>query len=543
MKLKILSFILVLFIFLFIHTPILTAKSHPKILLIGLDGADWKVINPLLKQNKLPHLKKIIENGTFGYLKSEDPLDSWVIWTTIATGKKPEEHGILNKFVPDPYSGEIILPTSNLIKVKRIWNIVSSLKKKAGVVGYLITWPPEEINGIMVSDRTNIYTKYLTKDYSSPAFVDFLSYQKFNELVSINDDSLMKIFSVTEKLDKEKQRRFYSLFKRISNNIISDIVTLNFADYLISNFDFDLFIVYERGTDALQHCFWKYLFPEGFTAIENDKELFKDLINDYYIYLDSFIGNLIKKAGDDVTVIVVSDHGFSSYEYSEYTFNINAILRNILMKPEIAEYQERIDFIIEQSCSLSPGKNIRISGLFTKEEFERLREILKRTLSEIEIIETGKKFIKPICDTNYGFVVELDMDYLIKNPLYRISLNGSEYKIADFLITKNQSSGTHDPLGIIIISGKNICQNKELPSATIYDITPTILYLMGLPVAKDMKGKVLVEAIEDKYLKRYPIRYIDTYEKEKIEKPSRPIRSPEDEAKIKEMMRSLGYIE
>jgi hypothetical protein len=92
------------------------------------------------------------------------------------------------------------------------------------------------------------------------------------------------------------------------------------------------------------------------------------------------------------------------------------------------------------------------------------------------------------------------------------------------------------------MSGKHILKNKKIEGATVYDITPTILYYMGFPVGRDMDGRVLVDAIEDSYLENRPARFIDTYEKYKNQTTQKPIRSLFDEDKIKDKMRSLGYI-
>jgi hypothetical protein len=114
--------------------------------------------------------------------------------------------------------------------------------------------------------------------------------------------------------------------------------------------------------------------------------------------------------------------------------------------------------------------------------------------------------------------------------------------MSDF-VRKNNSSEEHDENdAIIIMSGKNIRRHKQLINASLYDITPTVLYLLGMPVAIDMKGRVLAEALNKGYFYANPIRYIDTYETAKEELPRKPVRSPEDEKIIKERMRSLGYI-
>jgi hypothetical protein len=92
------------------------------------------------------------------------------------------------------------------------------------------------------------------------------------------------------------------------------------------------------------------------------------------------------------------------------------------------------------------------------------------------------------------------------------------------------------------MSGKNIRKHRQLKDAGIYDIVPTVLYMLDLPVAKDMPGKILINAIGCCRLWINPIRYIDTHERDKKQLPQKPIRSPLDEKIIKERMRTLGYI-
>lgn len=186
-------------IFLLLPNESFSAKNKTKILLIGLDGATWKVMTPLIKEGKLPNIKQLMDKGCWGGLQSFAPFRSEQIWTTIATGKEPKEHGILDRLMEDPDTGESVPVTSNLIKVKRIWNILNEHRKIVGIVNYLVTWPPEEINGVMISDRINTDVNYLSKDYSYPPFAKICNKSKFQEIINVKDDVILKIFSgITE---------------------------------------------------------------------------------------------------------------------------------------------------------------------------------------------------------------------------------------------------------------------------------------------------------------------------------------------------------
>lgn len=186
-------------------------------------------------------------------------------------------------------------------------------------------------------------------------------------------------------------------------------------------------------------------------------------------------------------------------------------------------------------------KNIIIEGDLSGGEFYSVRENIKDILNNMKSIETGQPIFK-IRDTKVGFVLEADKEYINKTPEQHILINGLRYKVLEFF-KMHPASGDHDGTdAIIIISGRNIRHQLRLKDASIYDITLTVLYLLGLPLAADMPGKVIVDAIDASYLiKNYP-RYIKTYESDKKQVLPKPIRSPAEEERIKERMRSLGYI-
>ncbi|HMC83591.1 MAG TPA: alkaline phosphatase family protein, partial [Candidatus Polarisedimenticolia bacterium] len=130
---------------------------HPvpgaRLLVLGLDGADWKVVDDLLGEGKLPNLARLIREGVRARLKTIAPALSPVVWTSIATGFLPPEHGILDFLVEDIRTGRKIPVTSRQRKVRAIWNLLSEAGIPVGVIGWWATWPAESVNGYVVSDR------------------------------------------------------------------------------------------------------------------------------------------------------------------------------------------------------------------------------------------------------------------------------------------------------------------------------------------------------------------------------------------------------
>ena len=128
-------------------------EQRKKILLIGWDAADWKVITPILDAGMMPNLERLINNGVMGNLSTLYPSLSPMLWTSIATGKRPFKHGIYGFTEPDPHSRGIRPITNISRKTKAIWNILSQTDRKCIVIGWWPSHPAEPINGVMVSNH------------------------------------------------------------------------------------------------------------------------------------------------------------------------------------------------------------------------------------------------------------------------------------------------------------------------------------------------------------------------------------------------------
>ena len=130
----------------------LIETEDTKVLLIGVDGATWKIIDRLLASGELPTLQYLIDRGVRAPLTTLEPTLSPAIWTTIATGKLPDRHGILG-FDGVPGLTMKTLPTSQMRKTKAVWNMVSDVEKTVGFINWWCSWPSEKVNGFIVSDR------------------------------------------------------------------------------------------------------------------------------------------------------------------------------------------------------------------------------------------------------------------------------------------------------------------------------------------------------------------------------------------------------
>ncbi len=407
-------------------------KKKKKVLLIGWDAADWKVINPLIEKGLMPTMEKLINGGVMGNLATLDPPFSPMLWTSIATGKTADKHGILGFVEIDPDKGHVRPVSSLSRKVKAIWNILNQEGYKSNVVGWWPSHPAEPINGTMVSNQFQkavgkknekwpmqpgiVHPKDLSDEFANlrihPAELTFAHLKPF--------------VPQADKIDQEKDKRLASIAK-----ILAETATIQTAvTKTLESDDWDFTAVYFDGIDHFCHGMMGYHPPKLPYVGQELFDLYKDVVNGAYIFHDMMLETQIKLAGPDTTVILVSDHGFHSDH----------------LRPQ---------FISKESAG--PAQQ-------------------------------------------------------------------------------------HRPYGIICVNGPGIKKDERIYGATLLDITPTILSILGLPVGEDMDGVPLTQIFE----KIPEVKTISSWEDVKGESgmfPPDTLQEPYEVQAEMEQLVELGYIE
>jgi predicted AlkP superfamily phosphohydrolase/phosphomutase/tetratricopeptide (TPR) repeat protein len=297
------------------------ASQRQKILFIGWDAADWKAINPLMDAGKMPNLQSLVERGSMGRVATLNPPLSPMLWTSIATGKRPFKHGIHGFSEPTP-DGRSVRPITNLSRTaKAVWNILNQNGWRSTVIGWWPSHPAEPIDGVMVSDHYHRASRPLSDQgvkawpllanaVYPPELHDTLAELRLHpqELVG---PMLKPFVPALEKVDQDKDRRFSSLCKTIAE--CASIHSA--ATWLIENRPWDFFAVYYDAIDHFCHGFMKYHPPRRPFISEEDFELYSNVISTAYIMHDQMLGTLLRKAaaqegGENTRVILMSDHGF-----------------------------------------------------------------------------------------------------------------------------------------------------------------------------------------------------------------------------------------
>jgi hypothetical protein len=317
-----------------------TRSSEPAaVLVVGADGLEWNVLRPLLAEGKCRNLRALMERGSFGHLSTLTPTLSPSLWTTIATGKRPEQHGIQG------FTDESLQQyTSSDRRVRALWNIADRYGLTSNVFGWWITWPVEPVRGTMVSGSSS---SALVDANWKPALLPGAPCQVHPEARTAEVMALAEragALSEVQRLAREKMfgdvtdSSLGSVEKRLIRetlwSIQSDATYCAVAKAMIAAHPADLNLVYLGGPDVVGHRFWRYYEPEAFRwpgdpavdelwkeiapesrplaeilAGEEGSRALARVIPRYYEWFDEMLGSLMDAAGEDANVIVLSDHG------------------------------------------------------------------------------------------------------------------------------------------------------------------------------------------------------------------------------------------
>ncbi len=279
-----------------------TWSERPSLALVGVDGCDWEMLGPLVEAGELPNFARLTENGSYGPLLSMDPMISPRIWTTIATGDLPEEHGIIG------FTNAAGVPVNaRMRRSPALWEIVSAYGGVSAVNGWYVTWPADDVRGYVVSDRVHSLLRGATQIWHSiegeptndrlAAFGDF----KF--------DAGYKSYDKTEL--RYQQNRIID--EPLRWGYLRDAIYGRLSHEFIPRYKPDFAAVYFRGVDFVQHFFWQYTKRAEFPGVtDEDAREYGEVIANYYRYQDGLLGRLLDDLGEDTNVLLVSDHGFSA---------------------------------------------------------------------------------------------------------------------------------------------------------------------------------------------------------------------------------------
>jgi predicted AlkP superfamily phosphohydrolase/phosphomutase len=284
--------------------------QHKKVLLVGWDAADWKIIQPLLTAGKMPNLQKLMQQGSYGTVETLDPPLSPMLWTSIATGKTADKHGVLGFIEPDPVNGIPRPAAVTSRNCKAIWNILNQHGLRSNVIGWWPSHPAEPVNGLYVS---NMFSKSERSSGLMPATVypealqdEIASCRVYPEDISLAEISAF--VPLAAGIDQSKDKHLHNLAALLAN--CRSI--FNAAMFALNQKNWNFSAVYFDTIDQCSHTFMKFFPPHMKGVPEEYYSLYKNVVPQMYVFHDMMLGEMVKAAGEDCDVLVLSDHGFYS---------------------------------------------------------------------------------------------------------------------------------------------------------------------------------------------------------------------------------------
>jgi len=302
-------------------------RNGNRVVVLGMDGATWDVIDPMIANGELPNFKKLIAKGARANFITYPPSRSPTIWTTMATGRYPSDHNILHFTYPyDADRKEKTLVQSTLRRVPAIWNLASAGGRTVDAVSYFVSHPAEVISGVMVSDQAphesaSVHPPRAMDDEDDVTALHAImgSGERTAEEERLREELLGRFVkfeydpAVLKQPDHPLYEATHVVAERVDHQVLKDEYTRRVSRALLAKKS-DLLISYYRIVDHVCHASWKYFDDTNFEekpSAEN-KQLLGGLVPEAYRYMDECLGDVMDAVGDEANIVIVSDHGFGS---------------------------------------------------------------------------------------------------------------------------------------------------------------------------------------------------------------------------------------
>lgn len=455
-----------------------------RVLVIGLDSAPPDLVFERWKKN-LPHLKGLMDHGIYGRLESTVPPITIPAWTSMVTSKSPGRLGLYGIRNRQDYSYErMIFANSQLVKEDTLWDILSRKGKKVTLIGIPQTYPPKPVNGHMI-------TCFLTPDTNSHyTYPDSLK----EEIQSWVGNYLLDVENFrTEEKDKLLSQIYEMTEKRFE-----------VAFHLLTEKEWDFFMMVEMGIDRIHHGFWKYSDP--LHAKYEPGSRYENAIRDYYIYVDQKVGELLSRIDDETSVMVVSDHGAKAM-VGGVCVNEWLIQNGYLhLKERPVKLTPFAKVSVDWKRTIAWGEGGYYSRIFLNvkgrepegnivpSDYERIRGELRDGLEAItdhQGTNIGTKVYKP--EEVYREVRRIAPDLIVYfgNLSWRSVGSLGHGSILTFENDTGPDDANHDTHGIFIMKGPDLREKGPREGLNLLDVAPTVLHLLEIDVPKDMEGRII----------------------------------------------------
>lgn len=549
---------------------------NKRVIVIGLDGATWDILNPLMRDGKLPNLKKLLDKSAQGVLMSSIPPVTAAAWTCFSTGKNPGKHGLVD-FIYFPEHGyRVTIANSTTREAATLWNLLSDRDLRVGVVSVPMTYPPEKVNGVMVTD---LMTPNTSVQYTWPP--------------ELKQELLDQVgpFVITPGEGENPSEPLTYLDK-----VRADVkASAEYALYLLNKEPYTFFMYVFGIVDILQHQFWDHLQADPSTLNETDRAIREKVIAIFH-QVDDGVGALAQNADAETTLFLMSDHGFGPMKGFMHVNNflleqgylvlksggMSAIKRALFragvtpqnvhltlkaLKLDLRRKVNRgraygmlrrfflsfddVDWTKTRAFALGHIGQIYInlkgrqpSGVVAPgQEYEALRDQIRADLLKLKHPATGEQLIARVLNREeiyHGALLDNTPDLLLLPADFKyVAFGESEFASNKLVGPTLGHTGHHRLEGIGAVIGPHVQVGAQIQNASLVDLAPTILYALGLPIPPDMDGRVLTEAFTSEFVNQTALQY-DTADAVRTDFGG--TYSDDEEEQVIQRLADLGYV-
>jgi len=528
----------------------------PRVILFGLDGATYDVLDDLMGRGLMPNLEKFYGEGVRAKMLSTVPPLTPLAWSSLVTGRSPGNHGVLGFLqYADSKSEQITVVSSRNFTAETVWSIANRQGMRAGSLNFVAHQPAPKIDGWVVPGWVS--WRWM-KRLSHPA--DIIERLK-RDIPEFDVKSLALDFDEEKKAVAGAPLDDYGAW--IDLHLKREQQWFDVLNHLQETDPVDLLGIVFDGVDKLQHLLWPYLDP-ALAPAEPTAEFveIRKMAWEYFRLIDRLLGQTVALYGDESTILICSDHGFAG---SWEVLYINTWLANqgyLTWAPEAQQveegcqelqgaYHDRQGFIWEQTkaYAITPSSNgiyINVKGKrrdsgVAPEDYDSLRkELIHKLLTECVDPATGQPLVERVYTREEAYAGK----HINNAPDLTLALRDKGFvsvrRTNAYLAPRPAVIGTHHPDGILIARGPGIRKGGWVDRVTLMDVTPTALFAMGLEIPEDLEGRVLEELYTPEYVAaRGPKLGAATAEAEAVVVTG----AQDEDAQILEKMKALGYLE
>jgi hypothetical protein len=509
------------------------AAAAPRVVLVGVDGASWPVIDGLVAEGKLPNLAALSERGVEARLETVEPVISPVVWTSMATGQPPEVHGIGDFFAD--------------ARDKRSPSIFERLAVeglRVGTYEWLVTWPPRALPaGFVIPD-------WLRRDLAMTPADSFARAGVSDYRYSIRSVSSRKGFH---------QVAFRELAEKAAH-----------WNALARAFDLEAGAVSFYAIDALSHRFWADAYPGEFASGDAPapEAAYASAVPDAYVGFDRALGEILAALPEEAAVIVASDHGFPARDDWQrvWTFSLESALNGagLAQGQGAFEIEGQFGFV---TLRVLPGPFAERERLLeqlvvflagaTTEDGEPLLSVVRLDATprppghERGWLDRAEQwfwrsaarllFSVEFTEAAHAWVIGRPNDAAIEKAVQggKLRIAGESHPTGE-VVFGDGFTGGHHPEAVFVAAGGPLRRVAARGDLHVFEVAPLFAYLAGAGIPDDLPGQLPERWIEPEALAARPPRTVEAASLARLPEPGAPAIP---DAEVLERLRAMGYVE